>query len=243
MTKASDNVYPKVLLGPLGAPAAPSDASWKLYPMADGVYARSSNTTVGPLGSGGGGSMATDAIWDAAGDLVQGTGANTAAKLTAGTAGQFLKSAGAAAANLWAFPPGYELDYVETTSTLTVTAVSEATAQAYVTGSAVAYDGSTVVQIECFLSYLYMSTAGHGLYSILYDGSSSIGVFGYHNIATGATDQYAGPLQFARRLTPSNASHTYSLRFYKDTGTTAQVAAGAGGTGANMPGYIRITKV
>lgn len=52
MTKASDNVFPKVILGPLGAPSAPSDASWKVYPMADGVYARSSNTTVGPLGAG-----------------------------------------------------------------------------------------------------------------------------------------------------------------------------------------------
>jgi len=34
----------------------------------------------------GGGSVATDAVWDAAGDLVQGTGANTAAKLTMGGA-------------------------------------------------------------------------------------------------------------------------------------------------------------
>jgi hypothetical protein len=34
--------------------------------------------------SGGGGSVATDAIWDAAGDLAVGSGANTAAKLTAG---------------------------------------------------------------------------------------------------------------------------------------------------------------
>lgn len=35
-------------------------------------------------GGGGGGSVATDAIWDAKGDLAAGTGANTAAKLTVG---------------------------------------------------------------------------------------------------------------------------------------------------------------
>lgn len=35
--------------------------------------------------SGGGGSVATDAIWDAKGDLAAGTGANTAAKLTVGS--------------------------------------------------------------------------------------------------------------------------------------------------------------
>lgn len=55
MTKASDNVFPKINLGPLGAPSTPADASWKMYAMADGVYAKSSNTTVGPLGAGGSG--------------------------------------------------------------------------------------------------------------------------------------------------------------------------------------------
>lgn len=37
-------------------------------------------------------SMATDSIWDAAGDLVQGTGANTAAKLTKGAEGTILRA-------------------------------------------------------------------------------------------------------------------------------------------------------
>ncbi|MEQ1861885.1 MAG: hypothetical protein ABMA13_18355 [Chthoniobacteraceae bacterium] len=47
------------------------------------------------------GAMATDAIWDAAGDLVQGTGANTAARLALGTAGQVLKVNGGATAVEW----------------------------------------------------------------------------------------------------------------------------------------------
>lgn len=37
-------------------------------------------------------SLASDAIWDAAGDLVQGTGANTAAKLTKGAEGTILRA-------------------------------------------------------------------------------------------------------------------------------------------------------
>jgi hypothetical protein len=49
----------------------------------------------------GGGSVATDAIWDAAGDLVQGTGANTAARLALGTAGQVLKVNAGATAVEW----------------------------------------------------------------------------------------------------------------------------------------------
>ena len=40
------------------------------------------------VGAGGGGSVATDAIWDAKGDLAVGTGANTAVKLTVGTDGK-----------------------------------------------------------------------------------------------------------------------------------------------------------
>lgn len=43
-------------------------------------------------GSGGGGSVATDTIFTAAGDLVQGTGASTAAKLTKGAAGTILRA-------------------------------------------------------------------------------------------------------------------------------------------------------
>lgn len=51
MTKASDNIYPKVLLDFNSSnPAAPSDASWKMFAKADGVYARSSNTVLGPFG-------------------------------------------------------------------------------------------------------------------------------------------------------------------------------------------------
>ena len=40
--------------------------------------------------SGGSGAMATDAIWDAKGDLAVGSAANTAVKLTIGTAYQIL---------------------------------------------------------------------------------------------------------------------------------------------------------
>jgi hypothetical protein len=49
--------------------------------------------------------IASDPIWAAAGDLVQGTGNDTAAVLTAGTKGQVLQSGGAAAANTWVDKP------------------------------------------------------------------------------------------------------------------------------------------
>lgn len=51
-------------------------------------------------GGGGGGAVATDAIWDAKGDLAVGTGANTASKLTAGTNGKALIAASGEATGL-----------------------------------------------------------------------------------------------------------------------------------------------
>ncbi len=51
--------------------------------------------------SGGGGSVATDAIWDAAGDVVYGTGANTASRLAIGTANQVLAVNAGATAPEW----------------------------------------------------------------------------------------------------------------------------------------------
>jgi len=45
-----------------------------------------------PTWAAGGGGVATDAIWDAKGDLAVGTGANTASKLAVGTDGKYLKA-------------------------------------------------------------------------------------------------------------------------------------------------------
>lgn len=56
------------------------------------------------LPGGGSGNVATDAIWDAAGDLAVGTGANTAARLAIGTEGQVLTVSSGAVA--WAAAAG-----------------------------------------------------------------------------------------------------------------------------------------
>lgn len=56
--------------------------------------------------SGGGGSVATDTIWDAAGDLAVGTGADTAVRLAKGTALQVLRVNAGATALEWASPAG-----------------------------------------------------------------------------------------------------------------------------------------
>lgn len=92
MTKASDNLFPSVLFDEQGSdPSGLSAGTWRVYAKAGGIYiVDDADAVTGPLGTGGSGAVATDPIWDAAGDLAVGTGADTAAKLTKGNAGGYL---------------------------------------------------------------------------------------------------------------------------------------------------------
>lgn len=130
--------------------------------------------------------------------------------------------------------PGYEFDYAQVTSGGNITATVEASANTIVTGGAVTYDGSTIVVIE-FYALGIGSAGGQTTYVLLFDGSTSLGYIGQGMTALNPT------MHVSRRLTPSNASHTYSIRAIT-TGGTGTFTAGAGGAGANMPAFIRISK-
>lgn len=71
------------------------------FPGSDLVLQSSAAGVLSWVANGGGGSMATDALWDAAGDLAIGTGANTGAKLTIGTANMLLQVNAGATAPEW----------------------------------------------------------------------------------------------------------------------------------------------
>src|SRR6188768_4159308 len=87
----------------------PSADYRRLFLGEDGqLHVKDSAGTVTDIGASSA-SVATDAIWDAAGDIVQGTGANTAARLALGAAGTVVRSTGST--NAYAYPPGYEFDY------------------------------------------------------------------------------------------------------------------------------------
>lgn len=83
---------------------ANADTQWTCTTNAT-ITVGSTNLAFAQLTSGGG-SVATDAIWDAAGDLAVGTGANTAAKLAIGAALQVLRVNAGATALEWAAPSG-----------------------------------------------------------------------------------------------------------------------------------------
>jgi len=97
MTKASDNVFPRFLVSEGGSTATPGAAQVTVYAKADGLlYSKDDAGVEKLLSSGAAGSVATDAIWDAAGDLAVGSGANTATALTKGSDGEVLTMVGGA---------------------------------------------------------------------------------------------------------------------------------------------------
>lgn len=196
--------------------------------------------------TGAGGIAAT--IVDAKGDIIAATAADTVARLAVGTNGQVLTAASGQATGLqWTTAAGvaagtpYEVDYVALTTGVNITATAEGSADTIVTANAVAFDGSTIAIIEFFVPRARPQATGSATLDIvLYDGASSIGLLGRLTAAAAVSQNTA--LHLVHRLTPSNASHTYSIRGIVSTGTGV-VTGAAGGSGAVMPGFIRISKL
>lgn len=239
MTKGSDNEYPSVLVKEGTAPSAPAAGDQRLYiDSADHKLKRINSSSGITTVEAAGGSVATDVIWDAAGDLAVGTGADTAAKLTKGAAGT-VPTAGASTL-AYAYPPGYEFSYVEYTSSVSVTHTTEGTSDTVVASAAVTYDGSTAVIIEFFSPGIAIqATAAAYVAVLLYEDSTCLGWLAFPRTPAAAANGF--PTLARRKLTPSNASHTYTIKAMTSSGTST-VNAGAGGSGNFTPGYIRIIK-
>lgn len=130
-------------------------------------------------------------------------------------------------------PGVLELDYVERTTNLTVTATTPAGANTFITGNAVVYDGSTRICVEVFAPAV---GATQFCDLQLWDGATDLGAIGE---VAGTSD--SGTILGRRFLTPSAASHTYTIKAYRGA-TGATVYAGSGGTsGEYLPAYLRIT--
>lgn len=139
---------------------------------------------------------------------------------------------------------GAVLDYAQVTAGLTVTATTDATADTFITGNPVAYDGATVILVQFYTSLAQIAIAtAQNIVMNLYDGATDLGRIG--NIQTvGNANAAGGTVYGARRLTPSAATHTYSIRSWKTTGgATASLAALAGGVATTMPAFLLITKI
>jgi len=130
---------------------------------------------------------------------------------------------------------------VEITADVTVSATTAAAATTCITGNAVAYDGSTRICIEVYSpAVITASTSNAEVLTQLWDGSTDLGRLAYHGRGDGTRGDF-NQLLARRFLTPTAATHTYSIRAYRTAGNGTW-GAGAGGADANLPAYLRITR-
>lgn len=135
---------------------------------------------------------------------------------------------------------GKELDYVAFTSPVSVTGTSEGAANTVVTGSSISYDGATVIQVEVYAPRWSCGPSGTIVVDLYMDSTiqGRIGVF----TSPAANASAAGGTLRSPHITPSNASHTFTIKAWRGT-ADGEVTAGTGGTGAYMNGYIRVVRV
>lgn len=135
--------------------------------------------------------------------------------------------------------PGYVFAYNEYQSNVSVTATSEGTANTVITAPAsgsLTFDGATLIWVEFFC--IAAVTSAVSLRFALFQDGTSLGTLGEVTIGSGNDD----PIYLKRRFTPTAGAHTFSVRGYNTSAGTATLAAGIGGAGTNLPGYIMISK-
>lgn len=137
---------------------------------------------------------------------------------------------------------GRELDYVEITGNVTITGTAEGSETTCITGTSQAYTADPII-IEVFSPRcdVNAASAGQALIVVLYDGATILGRI--ETIIPDSTGASHGRGFTARRkLTPTAATHQYIVKAYKTSTNACLFGAGAGGTGANVPAYLRITR-
>lgn len=150
-----------------------------------------------------------------------------------------------AGASLGVLPPGYEISYTQITAPVNVASTTESGGTAILSPAAATFDGGAVL-VEFFAPGIQTDNAGNGdlLTVSLFEGATQIGRL-FHINQSLSTDPFTKIMAIGKlRFTPSAGSHTYSVTaFASSTTGTPQILAGAGGTGAFVPAYVRFTKV
>lgn len=144
----------------------------------------------------------------------------------------------------YVYPPGYELNYTQITTTANVTDTSEATATALISPGAITFDGAAVI-VEFFCSRINLPTAaaGNAVTVTMFEGASQITRLVAVQTPS-ITAQDAVPAYARYRFTPTAAAHTYIVcAFASSTTGTPALVAGSGGTNGSPPAFVRFTKV
>lgn len=209
------------------APSTPAASRVVVYAKADGLMYSKDDAGVETLMSGGagGGSVATDAIWDAAGDLALGSGANTAAKLTKGADGTFLGVASGAV--------GYSKPVLEYVQNKLGGDVAITLADTFYDGPAVALSVGT-----WFLSGQVLGLTGGsgGVYELkLWDGTT---VAANTKRSLTSTAQWVGPLPLVAIVVIAAGTPTWKISCASNTTGYSIKAAGDGNISGNVASVL-----
>jgi len=134
---------------------------------------------------------------------------------------------------------GKELDYVEVTSPVTISGANQGAATTLVTGNSVTYDGAPVM-IEWYCPSLGCDASnGAGIVVDLYEDATILGRIA---VLISSASQDASQVG-RRRRTPAAGAHTFTVKAWETADGGSAAYAGAGGTGAQVPMFLRVTKV
>jgi hypothetical protein len=137
-----------------------------------------------------------------------------------------------------------EIAYAEITSGVNITGTTSGGATTVISPGAITFDGGLVL-VEVFSPAILCDTGAVGdLFNCsLFEGSTELGRLAQiRSLSTAIRN--AVPMYAAYRFTPSAGSHTYTIRCYVTATTGTPVFnAGAGGTNAYLPAFVRFTKI
>lgn len=143
------------------------------------------------------------------------------------------------------FPPGHEIGYTQITAPVSIVSTTEATGTTIISPGALTFDGGLVL-VHFFAPYVTRSSSGVSteLTINLFESTTEITRFVPAFTDATANQNTSGGVNGFYRFTPTAGSHTYTVTAWAQSTTgTPAVGAGAGGTTAFAPAFIRFTKV
>lgn len=139
---------------------------------------------------------------------------------------------------------GYEISYTQITASVNIVSTTEATGTTILSPGAVTFDGGLVL-VEFFAPLIITdTTAINDVVTVsLFEGATQITRFGAAVVQSTSVQDIL-PFYARYRFTPTAAAHTYTVTAFSSTTTgTPRVLAGAGGTAAYPPAFVRFSKV
>lgn len=137
--------------------------------------------------------------------------------------------------------PGFEIGYDQITASVNITSGTESAGTTLISCAAHTFDGAPVL-VSVFSPRLNPAGATSAVVISLFESTTQLGrILLAQSDGTGVAQTQ---VMSGFRFTPTAGSHTYTLTaFMAPLGGTWIFAAGAGGTSAFVPAYVRFTKV